>query len=84
DDAVVRKVTMDDHDKINGKQYSMQRIDMKAEVNHAEYWDVTNTNSKSHGMLHPFHIHGAHFLVVSRNGQTPNPNEIGVYKDTIE
>lgn len=80
----VRYVTMDDHNKMNGKEFSMQRIDMKAEVGKAEYWDVKNTNSKDHGMLHPFHIHGAHFLVVSRNDHEPNPNEIGVYKDTIE
>lgn len=82
--APIRKITMDNHDKINGMRYAMERIDMTQELNSVEYWDVTNTNPKSHGMLHPFHIHGAHFLVVSRNGHTPNPNEVGVYKDTIE
>src|SRR5699024_11896044 len=69
EDLPVRKVTMDDHNKINGKQFAMQRIDMKQQVSHAEYWDVTNTNSKEHGMLHPFHIHGTHFTVVSRDGE---------------
>ena len=82
EDLPVRKVTMDDHNKINGKQFAMQRIDMKQQVSHAEYWDVTNTNSKEHGMLHPFHIHGTHFTVVSRDGEKPFPNEYG-YKDTI-
>ena len=33
-------------------------------------------------MIHPFHIHGTHFTVVSRNGHEPFPNEYG-YKDTI-
>ena len=34
-------------------------------------------------MIHLFHIHGTHFLVVSRNGKKPYPNEVGVYKDTV-
>ena len=80
----VRHVTMDDHDKINGLRFSMERIDMEQELNSVEYWDVTNTNSSAAGMLHPFHIHDAHFLVLSRNGQKPSPNEINVYKDTVE
>ena len=79
----IRKVTMDGHNMMNGKEFAMQRIDMKQVVGQAEYWDVTNTNPKDHGMLHPFHIHGTHFIVVSRNGQKPYPNEIGCYKDTI-
>ncbi len=66
----VRKVTMDGCDKMNGKRFAMQRIDMKQKVGQAEYWDVTNTNSKKEGMIHPFHIHGTHFLVVSRNGKS--------------
>lgn len=78
----VRKITMDDHNKINGKQFAMQRIDMKQKTGQAEYWDVTNTNTKEHGMLHPFHIHGTHFTVVSRSGKRPFPNEDS-YKDTI-
>lgn len=79
----VRKVTMDGCDKMNGKRFAMQRIDMKQKVGQAEYWDVTNTNSKKEGMIHPFHIHGMHFLVVSSNGKKPYPNEVGVYKDTV-
>ena len=81
-DLPVRKVTMDEHNMMNNKQFSMQRIDMKQKVGQAEYWDVTNTNTKEHGMIHPFHIHGTHFTVVSRNGHEPFPNEYG-YKDTI-
>lgn len=60
----------------------MQRIDMKQKVGQAEYWNFTNTNTKEHGMIHPFPIHGTHFTVVSRNGHEPFPNEYG-YKDTI-
>ncbi len=78
----VRKVTMDGGDMMNGKKFSMKRIDMKQKVGQAEYWDVTNTNDKKWGMIHPFHVHGGHFLVVSRNGKAPYPNEHG-YKETI-
>lgn len=33
-------------------------------------------------MLHPYHMHGGSFQIVSRNGQAPYPNELG-YKDTV-
>ena len=33
-------------------------------------------------MVHPFHIHGTRFLVLTRNGKDPYPNENG-FKDTI-
>ena len=33
-------------------------------------------------MVHPFHMHGTQFLVVSRNGHAPYPNEHG-FKDTV-
>ncbi len=83
-DREIRYITMDEHNMMNGKQFSMSRIDLKTEVGKAEYWDVKNTNTSDQGMLHPFHIHGGHFLVISRNAHEPNPNEIGVYKDTVE
>ncbi len=33
-------------------------------------------------MIHPFHIHGTQFLVLSVNGEKPEPSLQG-YKDTI-
>jgi len=33
-------------------------------------------------MVHPFHVHGTQFLVLSRNGHAPYPNEYG-FKDTV-
>mgnify|MGYP000252492994 CR=1 FL=1 len=33
-------------------------------------------------MVHPFHVHGTQFLVLSRNGHAPYPNEHG-FKDTV-
>ncbi len=60
----------------------MQRIDAKQQVGNVELWDVTNTNDMDGGMVHPFHMHGTQFLVVSRNGHAPYPNEHG-FKDTV-
>ncbi len=34
------------------------------------------------GMIHPFHIHGAQFKILSRNGETPPKNERG-WKDSF-
>ncbi len=60
----------------------MQRIDATQPVGQSQYWDITNTNEKDSGMVHPFHVHGTEFLVISRNGHAPYPNEHG-FKDTV-
>ncbi|MBW1604921.1 multicopper oxidase family protein [Lactobacillus sp. Sy-1] len=85
-DAPIRKVVMSGMDEsvaINGKKFDMSRIDTKTKLNNVEYWDVTNSNDMEGGMLHPYHMHGCVFRVISRNGKAPHPNELGL-KDTIE
>lgn len=83
----VHKVTLDGMDEevaLNGKKFDMQRIDDKQKVGNVEYWDITNTNDPAEGagMLHPYHMHGTLFTIVSRNGHEPYPNEHGL-KDTV-
>lgn len=81
----VRHVVMDGMDEyvmIDGKKFNMQRIDARQKVGNVELWDITNNNKKDSGMVHPYHMHGTQFLVVSRNGKAPYPNEHG-YKDTV-
>ncbi|EJO04571.1 multicopper oxidase domain-containing protein [Oenococcus oeni] len=75
---------MDDSVRINGKLYDMTRIDDRQEIGKNEIWDVSNTNDSmpGMGMIHPFHMHGTEFLVLSRNGKKPYPNEFG-FKDTV-
>lgn len=73
---------MDETVAINGKKFNMQRIDDRQQVGNTEYWDITNNNEVDGGMIHPYHMHGTLFKVVSRNGQAPYPNELGL-KDTI-
>lgn len=83
---------------INGKQMDMNRIDEYLEIGELEEWIVSNDSSTmggSRGMMggqgmmggmhsspHPFHVHGAQFQIVERNGETPPANERG-WKDTV-
>lgn len=81
----IRKVVMSGMDEkvmIDGKKFQMGRIDATQPVGQAEYWDVVNSNDPNAGMVHPFHMHGTEFLVISRNGKAPYPNETG-FKDTV-
>ncbi len=73
---------MDEEVKINGKKFDMQRIDDRQKIGNVEYWDITNTNDKDGGMLHPYHMHSTQFRIISRNGHDPYPNEHGL-KDTV-
>lgn len=81
----VRKVVMSGMDEgveIDGKKFQIQRIDATQPVGKAQYWDIVNSNDPKQGMVHPFHMHGTEFLVISRNGHEPYPNEHG-FKDTV-
>ncbi|QIK68797.1 multicopper oxidase domain-containing protein [Erysipelothrix sp. HDW6C] len=73
---------MDEGVLLDGRRYDMKRIDAYLERGVTQYWDITNVGSMTPGMIHPFHVHGAHFQVLSRNGQKPYPYESG-WKDTI-
>lgn len=83
--AHIHQVVMSGTDEevmLNGKKFGMMRIDDRQELGKSEYWDITNTNHCCGGMLHPYHMHGGSFQIVSRDGKAPYPNELG-YKDTV-
>lgn len=67
---------------LNGRQFDMERIDFTVQQGQTEIWEVTNVPMMMGGMLHPFHIHGVQFRVLSRDGNPPPLNERG-WKDTI-
>ncbi|SEK17603.1 multicopper oxidase domain-containing protein [Carnobacterium iners] len=71
---------------INGKQMDMDRIDEELKLNQLEEWVVANESTGGMGMMssspHPFHVHGAQFQIIERNGKTPPLNEQG-WKDTV-
>ncbi len=66
---------------INGKTFSMDRIDESVPLNNVEIWEFNNTNGDE---PHPMHLHGTFFRVLSRAGGRNNimPHERGL-KDTV-
>lgn len=80
---------------INGERMDMNKINEFSKQNQTEIWEVTNSD-QHHGIKnqspsyngtksvngHPFHIHSVQFLVLERNGKSPDPSEKG-WKDTI-
>jgi blue copper oxidase len=74
---------------INGKQMDMNRIDEYIKYMDTEIWTIANAG-RGMGMmmgmmgsvLHNFHAHGMHFLILERNGRPPNQFELG-WKDTV-
>lgn len=70
------------HVTINGKQFDRNRIDFKQKQGETEIWEIYNKPDMMGGMIHPFHIHGTQFKIVSIEGKKPTKNLQG-WKDTI-
>lgn len=65
---------------INGRPFDPARVDLVTTVGRVETWDVVNATS----MVHPFHIHGTQFEVVStRFGSTVTPAPYRAWSDTV-
>jgi FtsP/CotA-like multicopper oxidase with cupredoxin domain len=62
---------------IDGRPFDMARIDQRVRLGDTEIWEVSGE-----AMRHPFHIHGAHFEVLSRDGGPPDVQDQG-RRDTI-
>ncbi|PIC83258.1 multicopper oxidase family protein [Sporosarcina sp. P1] len=73
---------MMDHVTINGKKFDSKRIDFTQKQGVTEIWEIYNRKDMMGGMIHPFHIHGTQFKILSRNGIEPEENERG-WKDSI-
>lgn len=67
---------------INGKKYDPNRIDFTQKQGETEVWEIYNKPDMMGGMIHPFHVHGTQFKILSRNGETPPLNEQS-WKDSI-
>jgi len=67
---------------INGKKFDPDRIDFTQEQGVTEVWEIYNKKDMMGGMIHPFHIHGTQFKIISRDGEEPAENEQG-WKDSI-
>ena len=64
---------------INGRSFAMDRVDVTARLGSAEVWEISAGGMP---MAHPFHIHGASFRILSKNGRNPAAHEAG-WKDVV-
>jgi len=62
---------------INGNSYDMGRIDAELRAGETELWRISAPM-----MIHPFHVHGTSFQVISRGGQRVDPATEGL-KDVV-
>lgn len=68
---------------INGRSFDVDRIDTRAKAGTTEIWEISNPVRRGENFSsHPFHIQGARFQVLKRNGRGAAANEQG-WKDTI-
>ncbi|MDT3740234.1 MAG: multicopper oxidase domain-containing protein [Candidatus Kapabacteria bacterium] len=65
---------------INNKLYDMERIDETINFGDIEIWDFVN---KDLDMMHPIHIHGLQFQILSRSSSTELPEQEKGWKDTF-
>lgn len=68
--------------EINGKKFDPERIDFTQQQGVTEVWEIYNKPDMMGGMIHPFHVHGAQFKIISRDGEAPPQNERG-WKDSF-
>jgi FtsP/CotA-like multicopper oxidase with cupredoxin domain len=64
---------------INGRSFAMDRIDVTAKLGTSEIWEIISSGMP---MAHPFHIHGASFRILSKDGRRPSAHESG-WKDVV-
>lgn len=62
---------------INGAPFDMDQINLQSKLGQTELWHV-----EAPRMMHPFHIHGTRFQVLSENGRPTSLQNRG-WKDTI-
>jgi Putative multicopper oxidases len=65
--------------RINGKAFDMNTPMFAATKGQYERWSISG---KGDMMLHPFHIHGTQFRILSENGKPPAAHRAG-WKDTV-
>ena len=66
-----------DRFSINDQAFAMDHMNFEAKLGAVEEWTVSGAM-----MMHPFHVHGTVFQVVSENGRPPQPHNLG-WKDTV-
>jgi blue copper oxidase len=62
---------------VNGKPFSIERMDFAAARKQDLWWRISEGRDR---MLHPVHIHGCQFRILSRDGKPPETERAG-WKD---
>ena len=62
---------------INGRTHDPNRIDVETKLGTTEVWEITSV-----GMVHPFHVHGALFRILSLDDKPPSDHLAG-WKDVV-
>ncbi|MEM7537530.1 MAG: multicopper oxidase domain-containing protein [Chloroflexota bacterium] len=70
-------VAMDEMFSINGQPMKMDVINERVKKGDVEIWRITGED-----MDHPFHMHGTSFLILSQDGNPPEPADQG-WKDVV-
>ncbi|QGY28064.1 multicopper oxidase CueO [Pantoea cypripedii] len=65
--------------KINGIAFDMTKPMFDVKLGSMEKWTISGEGDS---MLHPFHIHGTQFRILSENGKPPAPHRQG-WKDMV-
>ncbi|MFP2239163.1 multicopper oxidase CueO [Pseudescherichia vulneris] len=65
--------------RINGQAFDMNKPMFAASRGQFERWTISGEGDM---MLHPFHIHGTQFRILSENGKPPAAHRAG-WKDTV-
>jgi blue copper oxidase len=65
--------------RINGQAFDMNTPMFAASKGQYERWVISGEGDM---MLHPFHIHGTQFRIISENGKAPAAHRTG-WKDTV-
>ncbi|QDY41014.1 multicopper oxidase CueO [Candidatus Pantoea soli] len=65
--------------KINGQAFNMTKPMFNVPSGQPEKWTISGEGD---AMLHPFHIHGTQFRILSENGKPPAPHRAG-WKDMV-
>ena len=65
--------------KINGQAFDMTKPSCAVKLGDYEKWTISGEGD---AMLHPFHIHGTQFRILSENGKPPAPHRQG-WKDMV-
>ncbi len=64
---------------INGQPFNMMKPMFNVKKGQYEKWTISGEGDM---MLHPFHIHGTQFRIISENGKPPAEHRSG-WKDTV-